>query len=574
MACAQGLDYGVAIRGVSNSKLHDTLKEISDTVTVREERPPLTVPMLRRRAEEDIPKFLKALRAYGYYGADVRLDIDREPEPISVTFEVSEGPLYSLKPVEIDLVEEETAFDLKLPAAKELGLVAGEPGRAQTVLEGQERLLKHLQRQGFPFPKMAERKVTVDHEERSVAVLFRIEPGPAARFGRTEIEGLESVEESLLQEKIPWQEGDCYDAELLRELHERLNSAGIFAMVRVTRGDALEDEGRLPITITVVERKHRSVGVGISYKTDEELGAKVSWEHRNLLHRGERLAVSAHLSRFTQALEGSFRKPHFGQPDQLLVLNTRLAEDSPDAYTSRSFRTEAIVERDLNREMTGSVGFGIKTSEVDQLGEEDAFELLFLLLGFDRDTTDEPLDPRRGGRLALQVSPFHDIGENDLAFARGRIDMSRYVGLLINPSVVLAGRVALGAMTAVSSLEGVPADERFYAGGGGSIRGYPYQTVGPLENGEPVGGRSLLEISTEVRLKVTERMGLVAFLDGGKAFEDNLPDLDDDLLWGAGLGLRYFTPIGPFRFDVAVPLDKRSEVDDDFQVYVSLQHAF
>jgi len=120
----------------------------------------------------------------------------------------------------------------------------------------------------------------------------------------------------------------------------------------------------------------------------------------------------------------------------------------------------------------------------------------------------------------------------------------------------------------------VPADERFYAGGGGSIRGYSYQSVGPLSGGDPVGGRSLLELSTELRLRLGERFGFVGFLDGGSAFGAAFPDFDEELLWGTGLGFRYFTAVGPLRLDFAVPLDRRHGIDDAFQVYISLGQAF
>jgi translocation and assembly module TamA len=125
-----------------------------------------------------------------------------------------------------------------------------------------------------------------------------------------------------------------------------------------------------------------------------------------------------------------------------------------------------------------------------------------------------------------------------------------------------------------ASRDAIPADERFYAGGGGSVRGYPFQSVGPVEGDEPLGGRSLFELSTELRIKVTDRIGLVAFLDGGTAFETTSPDFSEDLRWGTGLGIRYFTPIGPFRLDVGVPLNRRPEIDDSFQIYVSLGETF
>jgi translocation and assembly module TamA len=162
---------------------------------------------------------------------------------------------------------------------------------------------------------------------------------------------------------------------------------------------------------------------------------------------------------------------------------------------------------------------------------------------------------------------------SDVSFFKGYGSYSHYLTLLKHPFLVFAGRAALGSMSGVDT-NSIPADIRFYAGGGGSIRGYAFQSVSPLLDGDPVGGRSLLEFSAEFRLRITQTLGLVAFLDGGSAFDSVYPDFDTSLRWGTGGGVRYFTPIGPLRVDVGVPLDRREGLDDAFQVYISLGQAF
>ena len=200
--------------------------------------------------------------------------------------------------------------------------------------------------------------------------------------------------------------------------------------------------------------------------------------------------------------------------------------------------------------------------------------MLSLPLHFDWDSSGNLLDPSRGGRVILQLAPFQDIETTDLNFLKSRITATRYLRLLKAPSLVLAGRASLGVINGTSLLD-IPPDERFYAGGGGSIRGYAYQSVGPLDEGDdPIGGRSVLELSAELRFMLTDRIGMVTFLDGGSAFASTFPDSSEDLQWAAGLGFRYFTPIGPLRLDVGFPLDRRTEIDDAFQIYVSIGQAF
>lgn len=573
MAAHSGLDYDVEIKGIADRKLRSVLEEISNTVLLRKERPPVTLPLLRRRVQQDIPRLLKALKAEGYFRASVTADIDTKAKPIRVTFQADPGPAYLLKSVDIQTSGDETVPGLRLPDAKALGLRLGERARAGAILDAQEELFPLLKREGFPFARIVDRRVVVDHVAGSVVVTFRLEPGPSARFGHTKITGLESVDERLLRGKIPWQEGDRYNADLLQQVQRRLAATGLFSTVRITHGKTIDEGDLLDIAIAVTERRHRSVEAGVSYKTDEGPGAKISWEHRNLFRRGERLNLSATASDFTQAAEGEFRKPEFWRDDQSLRFNLRLAEDQPDAYTSRNLRCSVLINRDLTRGVTVGAGLAFKSSRVVQLEDEESFKLLSLPLHFDWDKSNDLLDPTRGGRLSVQLAPYYDTAKTNLAFVKGLVATSRYLELLTKPSLVLAGRLAVGIIRGATR-EAIPADERFYAGGGGSIRGYPFQSVGPLEAGEPVGGRSLLELSTEVRWKLTDRFGLVTFLDGGSAFAGTYLDTGENLYWGAGVGMRYLTPIGPLRLDIGVPLNRRPEVDDSFQIYVSLGQAF
>jgi translocation and assembly module TamA len=268
-----------------------------------------------------------------------------------------------------------------------------------------------------------------------------------------------------------------------------------------------------------------------------------------------------------------FRKPDFLRSDQALLLNMRLAEDTPDAFSSRNFTSIAQIERKLTNRITLTAGPAFRLSKVEQFEQEERFELLSFPVHFQWDTSDKLLDPTRGGRMALQATPFYDFYGDNLFFYKGYARYSRYFGLLKKPSLILALRGVLGTMNGAEREE-IPADTRFYAGGGGSIRGYAFQSVGPLQDDDPIGGRSLLGISGELRLKITETFGLVTFIDGGNAYETVFPDFDETLRWGGGLGFRYYTAIGPIRLDVGIPINRRENIDDRFQVYVSIGQAF
>jgi translocation and assembly module TamA len=523
--------------------------------------------------ERDVPRLVNLLKSAGYFGAQVTTTIDSKAEPLEVTFKVESGPVYRLKSLKIQTATESREHPPELPGAKELGFVLGEPVRAGTLVEGEVKLLSLLRGRGFPFPEITERRVVVDHDDRSLEVTLAVAPGPEARFGPTTVQGLDLVERDLVEGKIPWRQGDRYNGDLVAQLQRRLAETGLFSVVQVASAHSLDEGGELPVTVTVTEGKQRTVSAGVGYRTDEGLGTTASWEHRNLFHRAERLTFTATVADMVKALEASYRKPTLGREERRLVLGLRVAEEYPEAYSSRSIASTARLEQDIARGMTVGGGVGFKLSDVGQRGEDKSFASLSFPLSFGWDVSNDLLNPTRGGRLVVQFAPYQDLITTDLRFLKMYASTTRYLEVTSAPSLVLASRAAAGTIMGASRFS-IPADERFYAGGGGSIRGYPYQTVGPLVDEKPVGGRSVAELSFEARLRVTERFGLVAFLDGGTAFAAGLLESDEAFRWGTGAGFRYFTAIGPFRLDVGFPLDRRSGVDDSFQFYVSLGQAF
>lgn len=560
--------YEVVITGIEDPGQVESLEQISDTFALQEKPLPV-ISLLQRRMEEDRELFLKWLRAEGYYGAEVTATVDPEAVPPAVEFRIDTGPPFLLASVALAT----SSPGLELPGWRALGLELNRRFRTADLLAAEKELLRLLKNRGYPFPRIADRRVVADHATRTVSVTLQIDPGPFATFGSLDIVGLEEVEQAFVLNAVPWNRGDPFDAELLDKLRNRLIASKVFSTARVTTPRPPDETGSLPVTITVTEREHRSFGVGASYKTDEGPGFGISWEHRNLFHGGEQLGFSAGYSSLTLTGEAGFLKPYFLRKDQSLRLSAKLAEDTPDAYTSRYFKTGLGVRRDFSDEFWVGGGIDFKASRVTQLETTESFEYVSFPFGFELDRSDALLDPTRGYRVGMQVSLYEDFFQSNPTFTKGSLRLRGYVPVLQSPSLVLAGAVNGGAL-AGSDRDDVPADERFYAGGGGSIRGYAYQSVGPRREDTPVGGRSLLEVSLEGRLKLTDRFGLVIFFDGGNAYESRFPDFSESFLWGAGAGFRYYTPVGPFRFDIAFPLDRRDGIDDSFQIYISLGQAF
>ncbi len=563
--------YQVAFQGVDDADLRELLEQVSQTKQLVD-RPPPSLIRLRQRAEADRPRLQEALRSRGYYDAEISVAVDSHAKPARVLFGVSPGPLYQFHDVNIEVTPPTPT--LKLPGLKELGIAPGEPAVSQTILDAESALLARTRAQGHALAKLGQRQAVVDHDTRTMDLTLVVQPGPVVRFGAIRIDGLETVNESAVRRRLPWQAGEVITPERIEAGHTALVESELFSSVRIDLGTTPDAEVQLPVTVDLRESKHRSVGVGASYRTDEGLGGNVSWEHRNLFGNGERLQFELDGSFIGAHLTGNFRKPDLWRRDQALIAGTELAYDTTDAYDSRSASARVGLERRLAKGMTVSAGPAFRAADVkDVNGDHDIFGLVSLPVLWQWDRSNNKLNPTKGGRWMIQNEPFVDVIGNDLAFNKAQASYTHYLKVLDQPGVVLAGRGAFGTL-AGAAREQVPADLRFYAGGGGSVRGFKFQSAGKLDDDhKPLGGRSLVELSGEIRLRLTETIGAVAFVDAGSAFGPSVPDFSEAMRVGAGPGLRYFSPIGPVRLDVGIPVNRRPS-DDAFQLYVSLGQAF
>jgi translocation and assembly module TamA len=528
---------------------------------------------LRRRAEEDRARLQRALRSEGYYDAKIDVSIDPEVEPVKVVFQVDPGPRYRLRDVAIEVTSPEA--ELPLPSLEELGIAPGTPAVAQTILDAETALVEQARARGYALAEAGERRAVVDHDADAMDLTLRLDAGPLVRFGDTEVTGLEAVERGFVERRLPWQPGELITSERLAEGQRALRDTDLFSTIRTRLGATPDAAGRLPVTVIVNERKHRSIEVGVRYRTDEGPGGNVAWEHRNFFGRGERVRAELDVSAIAGFLTGSLRKPDVWLRDLALLTEAELAFENPDAYESQSATARVGLERVFREGMTLTGGLAFRAEQVEEVnsGREDSFGLVSMPVLFNWDRSDDRLDPTRGGRLSLENEPFVDTFGNDLVFNKSRVEYAHYLQVLDQPRVVLAGRSAIGTLFGASRAD-VPANLRFYAGGGGSVRGIAFQEAGELdEQNDPIGGRSLFEASGEVRVRVTDTIGVVAFVDVGAAFTSRFPDFDDELQVGAGPGIRYFSPIGPLRVDVGFPVNPRDS-DDAFQLYISIGQAF
>jgi len=502
------------------------------------------------------------LKAEGFYAAQVNFVI-RNELPV---YSIETGPLYHIRDISFQLPE-----GINIPQHI-IKIKPGDPLLAEPVLTAKKEFSRHVSNNYCLFQIKADYRVLVDHKTHSADVVFTLEESPTVTIGEITFKGLKSIDEDYFRDRLSIKEGACFKRHRIDVA--RLSLIQTNLIVSATAKIKPPTDNKAPIEITIVERHHRTIGAGIGYESDEGFGISTEWEHRNMMSRGQKLSVDIHLAQKAQRLSSTLTLPHFRHNNQSITFYTDLEREDTDAFESKTGTMGVVLARQLTPRLSGFVGIEQALSKVLEDDEEDRFALLSLPVSLEYDQRNDPLDPQSGWVIAGRIQPYLDAHNTSATFVKSSLAASAYVTF-----DVLAWRPTIAIRSAAGSISGidredVPADIRFYTGGGGSVRGYPYQSLGPLTDDDPDGGLSFSEVSFETRLRWGKNWGGVLFIDGGTAYEDELPQWGNDIRWGAGIGLRYYTSFSPIRFDIGVPLDKRDDIDDDYQLYISIGQAF
>lgn len=565
-ACAP-IEYEVEIPALPDG-LTPLLSSVSDCVDLRD-NPPDTRGLLRKRVANDIDSFMDALKAQGYFKAQVSGELDTNVTPHVVRFQIDPGPRFIFEKPRLILLPDDSAREHLRDALHRIK--AGDKYSSGTILDVETALLERLKEHGYPSPVARDKKIIADHATHKVDVSFTIDTGPAATFGTTTILGLEDVSDQVVVAELAWEEGSPYDRRKVDKTREQLIRTGLFRSVRID-ADHPERSMTVNMNLTLLEAPHRSVRAGLWYYSDLGLGTNAGWTHRNIFGAGQELRLDTEIAETLQRAKTDLILPRMWHPRQNLGLSAQYEHELTDSYEATNLSLSALARRPFSELQIG-YGLAYRLTEVDD-EELRRFNLISVPLIAEFTNADNLLDPTSGLTVAARMEPFTDIGQRETSFVLWNLSGRHYLPLTKNKSIVLAtrGRYSLLAGT---SRDSIPEDMLLYAGGGGSIRGYAHQYAGELdEDDDPVGGVSAVDFSAELRFRINREYGVVLFGDGGGAFSGRNPSDREDYFWGTGAGLRYYTPIGPIRADVAVPLDRRDGVDSQFQIYISLGQAF
>jgi translocation and assembly module TamA len=574
--------YSVALRGLDDVEQAGSIRSQFNALSQLRENDGdrAVVAQINRRADADRDTLRRIMRAHGYYDSRIvpLLEGVADQGRIEVVFEIEPGPLYTFDSVELPGLASagERAEELR----GQFPVETDDPVDAAAVTAAEVNLAAELGNRGYPFAEVGDEGIVVDHASSSARLVLPVDPGGERNFGSIRVsQGAEEIfGADHVQTIARFEPGELYSTRLVDDLRRALIQTGLISRVGLSPVEA-DDPGLVDLDIVMEPAPPRTIAGAIGYNTGEGARIEANWEHRNLFPPEGALGVRGIVGTQEQFAGVSFRRSNFLDRDQILSVQLFASNTSRDAYAARTAGLVAGFERVSNqlwqKEWAWSVGTELLASDerdvvlATNTRRRRTFFIAALPLGLSYDGTNDLLNPEQGFRMSALVSPELSFQDQVFGYVRVQLDGSVYVELM--DALTLAGRVRLGAIPGAGR-EDIAPSRRFYAGGGGSVRGYSYQSIGPRDaNNDPIGGRSLVEMAVEARYRFGD-FGVVPFLDAGAIYTDLYPDFSN-LRFGAGLGVRYYSSFGPIRVDVGTPINPQPG-DPVIAVYVSLGQAF
>ena len=539
--------------------------------------------MVQARLTEDSELLKTILASEGWYSATVntRLDLptDANAEALTAVLEVNPGQRYSFATIKVD------ASPTVPPnlISDNLALKVDEPIVADRVQGAEAEVAVTLPEQGYPFAKVGQRSILLDRETGKGDYSLPIDVGPRSRFGGVETDGKLAFDAEHVEVLTRFERGELYDSRKVDDLRKALVATGLFSTVSVEPRQTGEDAGDGTEYTTIYVNQEagppRTIGGTVGYGTGEGFRLEGSWTHRNMFPPEGALIAHGVAGTKEQGAGVTFRRSNAGKRDRTFEIVAEALHSDYDAYSAYTGRlatqwrysSTPIWQKKFTYAFGAEVLGTAERSYNFDLGRKD--RRTYYVAGLNGqvgvDFSDDLLNPTRGFRATIFTQPEGSLGDGFDLYVKSQFDVSGYYP--IGDSIVLAGRVRLGTIQGAARDDIAPS-RRFYAGGGGSVRGFAYQKLGPLDpEGDPIGGRSLNEASAEVRYRFGN-FGVVGFADIGQSYKDSFPQFSD-LRYGVGIGGRYYTNFGPLRVDIATPLDRRPG-EGRINVYVSIGQAF
>jgi translocation and assembly module TamA len=592
---ADPLAYTVKISPTGDAALDAALSASAQLVSLRTRAPAGPFAVVTR-ARQDVPRLVTALESFGYYASKVSATVDGrgldDPDlpghlaglpaapAAPVVVQIEKGPLFHLR--HVGLVG-------TVPAAgsQAFTLQPGQPAIAGNVLAAGGAVLAALREDGYALAQVDPPEALLVPPQDGLDVSFHVTAGPRVDLGAITLTGLGDVNPGYIRRRLLVHRGQLYQPSKIEAARQDLASVGVFSGVVVRASPKLDAAGDVPLTFDFAERPRHAVSFTVAYSTDLGGSVGATWSDRNLFGNAEQLNLSAAVTGFGgSAVTGigydvtaQLLKPDFLRRDQQIEFDLGAIKQELDAYKQTAFTAGTTLSRKLSRQWTVSIGLTGEQEQIIQEGVTRDYTLVAVPANakFDSTGLSNPLDDATHGiRATIGAAPTESIS-NSATFvilqgsASTYFDFARF-GLTQPGNTVLAVRGLVGSAQGAGQFD-LPPDQRFYGGGSATVRGFKYQSVGPLFADEnPQGGAAIDAATVEYRQRVWGSIGAVAFVDAAQVNASSAP-FQGTLREGVGVGLRYYTPIGPIRADVAIPLNKPPG-GDSFELYLGLGQAF
>lgn len=530
-----------------------------------------------RRAKTDTQLLEQLFRLEGYYDNLVVYRIissDDNLTDINVILDVVSGPQYRYGSISLPGLEtSEDASFLRAALAFEKGDVV----KQDSIVDGKALLENRLLNNGYPFGSVGEPDLLIDHARREGDLTLPVSPDRKYNFGRI-ITGQGSILSGKHLENIArFEQGDLFQQSNVNDLRQAIFATSLASNVQIEAVPSATNADQVDLNVELKPAPPRTIAGLIGFNTGEGFRVETSWEHRNFFPPEGAINIAGILGTREQAAGVTYRRNNFKGRDRVLTASFRARNQNLDAFDARSLDVAIGYERQttliFQKKWAYNIGVEYSLSDeravFDGVVSRELFNILSLPAGLSYDGSNDLLDPTKGFRLSARVSPEISTGVDEIAYFKAQIDGSVYQP--VNDNLVIAGRIRLASISGAETSNIAPS-RRNYAGGGGSVRGFGFQDIGPVDlNGNPAGGRGLAEFAIEARYRIGS-FGIVPFIDAGGVSDRGTPDFSDIRL-AAGLGLRYYTSFGPVRIDVGTPFNRR-DGEGLIAVAISLGQAF
>lgn len=552
----------VEIEGLGNQLLPgDLLNNVRSALSVAEEPCDAPIWRLRRRFEQIDAEVARALKALGHYHSKVEKSHQKTANCWTVLVKVNPGPPTKVAAVDIDLrgpADSDPAFRRQL---KDLPVKPGDTlhhGRYESI---KSRLVGLAAERGYFDAAFCGNRLAVNPDKNEARIALCFDSGPRYKIAQIQLDQ-QAYDEAVIRHFFDLKSGEPYSSERLQENFQNLSNSGYFSGVDIRPLVDQRHDEMVSIAVKLTPEQKHKYEASVGFSTDSGPRLSAAYENRRVNTRGHRLGARLSLSQVINELGADYRIPLFSEPWQNLVFNTGYRREDTDDTESDLFT--------IGSRLTRTRGDWSETWSLDIQRERSNLEqtqwttLTLPGVSWSRTRTDDLIRPTHGEKLFLSLKAAHDMLLSDVSLLQVHTSGKwvREIG-----SGLVIGRVELGA-TWTDEFGEVPASIRFFAGGDQSVRGYDYRTLGPKgKDGDLIGGRYLTALSLEYEHPLNDQWGAAVFVDSGNAYDS----FSEGLKTGAGVGARWYSPVGPLRIDLAIPSDN---AEDDFRVHISLGTIF